>query len=444
MFSSHLRRWASSDRTLLSGALLYDVTFSRILGTRGASEPILTDLLSAWRAGLTGNKVAPISDLKIIERAVLGSIVRNKGELIVDLRMRDSDEHMIVEVQHRPEPHFPHRALLYASADVVEQHVLNRAAADDLRQSVKSSGGGEKEKPKGFNPHMLRPVHSLAFCDYDFAPGAASSMAPLKARSVLWRRSSAFVREKELALQVFRLLPCSEAMGRLGQRTQGALSADFGARLSFVFALLPHAPPLAELTAATPPLLQWASLIAHVAPSNIDDVPKDVRVGGVHRLLDALSDSAGETLQEMRRQEDEARINKVIEEESRAEGMAEGMDKGMAKGRAEGMAEGMAKVRPFWRRAPSLSRALAYLTTRTPSPHPTPTPIPPPFATHPISTTILTRPSSLWASPPSCSTRRRWGQSRLRTLRTCCAIWGPLLSRSHSASSLNVGLQSSS
>ena len=339
MFFSHLRRWASSDRTLLSGALLYDVTFSRILGTRGASEPILTDLLSAWRAGLTGNKVAPISDLKIIERAVLGSIVRNKGELIVDLRMRDSDEHMIVEVQHRPEPHFPHRALLYASADVVEQHVLNRAAADDLRQSVKSSGGGEEEKPKGFNPHLLRPVHSLAFCDYDFAPGAASSMAPLKARSVLWRRSSAFVREKELALQVFRLLPCSEAMGRLGQRTQGALSADFGARLSFVFALLPHAPPLAELTAATPPLLQWASLIAHVAPSNIGDVPKDVRVGGVHRLLDALSESASVTLQEMRRQEDEARINKVIEEESRAEGRAEGM----AEGRAEGMAEGMAK-----------------------------------------------------------------------------------------------------
>ena len=142
-------------------------------------------------------------------------------------------------------------------------------------------------------------------------------------------------------------------MGRLGQRTQGALSADFGARLSFVFALLPHAPPLAELTAATPPLLQWASLIAHVAPSNIDDVPKDVRVGGVQRLLNALSESAGETLQEMRRQEDEAGINKVIEEESRAEGVAEGMAEGMAKGiaegmakgRAEGRAEGMAKVR---------------------------------------------------------------------------------------------------
>ena len=122
------RASTGTDRNLLNRAFLYDATFSRILGTPNASEPILSDLLTAWRAALTRRPVDAdvVSKVKIVGRTVLGAVLRTKGELMVDLRMRDADENLIVEVQHRAEPLFSHRTLVYASADVVEQHVSSR------------------------------------------------------------------------------------------------------------------------------------------------------------------------------------------------------------------------------------------------------------------------------------------------------------------------------
>jgi len=325
---AHLRRWFSADRKLLSGALLYDATFSRILGTRNASEPILADLLAAWRAALTGKPAdtCAVASLEIMDRTVLGSALRSRGELVVDLRMQDAEEHMIVEVQHRAEPLFSHRALVYSCADVVEQHVRSRAAVDPAADDAKAFK---------LSPHLLRPVHSLAFCDYDFAPGAPFPKPTLKVKSTGWRTTE-FKREPDLALQIFRLRPCSEAMGRLLQREHAALSADFGARLSFVFALLPHAPPLKELTPATPPLLRWASLIAHVAPSNISDVPEDVRCGGVGQLLDLLDASADETRSEMLEAADIARTTAYLLEDTKEVALAEGIAVGTLAGNLAG------------------------------------------------------------------------------------------------------------
>jgi len=319
------RRFFSTDRKPLRGALLYDATFSRILGTRNTSEPILVHLLAAWRAALTGKPVdaCAVDSVEIMDRTVLGNTLRSKGELVVDLRMRDDEEHMIVEVQHRAEPLFTHRALVYSCADVVEQHVRSRAAVDSDTDDTEASK---------LSPHLLRPVNSLAFCDYDFAPGAPYPMPTLKVKSTGWRKSKSFKRKPELALQIYRLLPCKEAMGNLGQREQAALSADFSARLSFVFALLPHAPPLKELTSTTPPLLRWASLIAHLAPSTISDVPKDVRCGGVEQLLGVLDASMDKTRLEMEEAADLMRTNDYRVEDAKEEGIAEGISLGKAEG----------------------------------------------------------------------------------------------------------------
>ena len=320
------------SRQLFSGALLCNATFKRILGTRNTSEPILAGLLAAWRAALTGKPAdaCAVASLELMDRTVSGNALRSRGDLIVNLRMRDDEGHMIVDVQHRAEPLFPHRAQLFTCADVVEQHVRSR---DDTKA----------------NPHLLLPVHSLAFCEYDCVPGASYPRPILEKGEIKgWRKAELLKREPDLALQIFRLRPDSEAMRSLGQREQAALSADFGARLSFVFALLPHAPPLKELTPATPPLLRWASLIAHVAPSNIFDVPKDVRCGGgVDQLLGLLDASADETRSEMLAEADLERttmykLEDAIEE-AWAEGFALGKAEYIAKLKAERKAEGFAE-----------------------------------------------------------------------------------------------------
>jgi len=67
-------------------------------------------------------------------------------------------------------------------------------------------------------------------------------------------------------------------------------------RMSFIFALLPHAPLLKDITSSTHPLIRWASLVAHLQPANIDTVPKDVRdIKGVQVLLEILDGSKEET-----------------------------------------------------------------------------------------------------------------------------------------------------
>ena len=119
--------------------------------------------------------------------------------------------------------------------------------------------------------------------------------------------------------------------------------------MTFVFAMLPHAPRLEDLAASTPPLLRWASLVAHVEPNNIDVVPKDVRsIEGVKKLLDILRDTKDKTEQERLDAEKEARqIDRAVEsalEEGKAEGRAEGLAEGEALGEARGKAEGKAEL----------------------------------------------------------------------------------------------------
>lgn len=75
-----------------------------------------------------------------------GVLPQSKGELIVDVRARDADTSYIIEVQRRKEPLFPRRAILYSSAEIVAQYRDSRSPA-------------------------LQPVHTLAFCDYDFFQG---------------------------------------------------------------------------------------------------------------------------------------------------------------------------------------------------------------------------------------------------------------------------------
>ena len=149
-----------------------------------------------------------------------------------------------------------------------------------------------------------------------------------------WRKAAPPVEPRtERAVHVYSLLPCAADMARLGQLGNGALDDELSARISFVFALLPHAPRLQDLTAATPPLLRWASLVAHVAPDNIDAVPKAVRSKGVETLMLMLSQTVDAT--EAERRDAEAREGEI--ERAVDSALAEGE----AKGKAEGIAESM-------------------------------------------------------------------------------------------------------
>ena len=74
-----------------------------------------------------------------------------------------------------------------------------------------------------------------------------------------------------------------------------------------MFALLPHAPRLEDLTERTNPLLRWTALIAHVEPEEIDSVPKGVRdIHAVKLMLDILHGSIEEIKLERGRAMEEA------------------------------------------------------------------------------------------------------------------------------------------
>jgi hypothetical protein len=124
-----------------------------------------------------------------------------------------------------------------------------------------------------------------------------------------------------------------------GAEINEALERELAAHSSFIFALLPHAPRLEELNALTPPLLRWASLVAHAAPENLHAVPKDLRTGGVARLLELLDASAAATRAERGAEEYEAATVEILLSDVRAEGEADGRAEGKAEGRAEGKAE---------------------------------------------------------------------------------------------------------
>ena len=60
----------------------------------------------------------------------------------VDVRARNSEEHFVIEVQHRPEVLFPHRAVLYGAAEVLAQHATKsatRATASACAQCARSA-----------------------------------------------------------------------------------------------------------------------------------------------------------------------------------------------------------------------------------------------------------------------------------------------------------------
>ena len=234
-------------------------------------EVILGDLVSAWLAACAPDTPAPqIQALEIIERKVFdGAPPKSKGELIVDVHASGigarGSENLIVIVQHRIEPLFPHRAALYSAADIVAQHLADSKLT------------------------AHRPVHSIAFCDYGFSKGIhGTGMGSTLTRSTTWRKSIKHKPDVASALHLYSLLPCTNQMTRLGQKGNVALNAELAGRLSFVFVLLPHAPLLEELTVSTPPLLRWASLIAYANPRNLDAIPKPVRSAGIERLMAIL------------------------------------------------------------------------------------------------------------------------------------------------------------
>lgn len=310
-----LFRAFSSSRALTPGALCTDATFTRVLGSPGESEPILLDLLSAWRQAQTGDASAAVAAVVIGNRKVIeGHGLHAKGALTADVRAVGDDESYLVEVQHRAEATFPHRALIYSAAEVVAHHMSN---------------------PAGLT---ARRVHTLAFCDYDFQElsnrakkKATASTGFLSSKSSRWR-TDAYQRDEALALQIFGLHASPRAM--VGRKVNTALERELSAHASFVFALLPHAPRLEDLSTATPPLLRWAALVAHVEPSNLSAVPKEVRVEGVARLLDVLSSTAVAT----RTEREEAEYLAASDAQALADALAEGEAKGEAEGEAKGMA----------------------------------------------------------------------------------------------------------
>ncbi len=296
--------------SLPPGSLCYDVVFRRILGTKGVSEVILQDLLGAWRAVIIGGSSSAAAEVELIDTGVkAGAGAHAKGSLAVDVRFNDADSNYIVEIQHRTEVLFPHRALTYAAAEIVGQ-------------------------PLG---RSLRPVHVLAFCDFAFgAPKAGSELlVGTTLNASRWRRSDAaaeHVRDHGLALHAFGLLPLPHVANSAlaGQRGDPHLAQDMCARLSFLFALLPHVPTLREVNASTPPILKWAALIAHLHVDNISAVPKTPQVytPGVARLVEVLAESAEDTRAEVRAAQVEASIAAQYTEskvdDAKAEGLAEG------------------------------------------------------------------------------------------------------------------------
>ena len=292
------------------GVLCCDYTFRRILGTPNMSEVVLVDLLSALRFTQTGAKPAALQVTILDTKVRDGVKPKSKGELLVDVRASDDESNFIVEVQRRSEALFPHRALLYASADIVAQQRTSSTI-------------------------YLKPTHTLAFCDYDFgAPKIAENRGAIGTSLNRWREITDPLHTPELskAIQAFNLQSDKDILNRLSGELNVHLEAEMKARMSFVFALLPHAPLLQDVTSSTHPLLRWASLVAHLQPANIDTVPKDVRdIKGVQVLLEILDGSKEETEleQALAEQARDAHEREVLE--SKAEGLAEGEAKAWQK-----------------------------------------------------------------------------------------------------------------
>ena len=160
-----MRRFLSSSpaqsRALPPGALCTDATFKRVLGTRGSSEPILGELIGAWVAARTPRGRAPQTagdaaavDATICDPAIFsGAAPRGLGDLVVDVRACDSDQHFIMEVQHRVERLFLHRDILYAADPTA---AAARAIAAAAAEAAAISARGPLETAAG---SLLLPAH---------------------------------------------------------------------------------------------------------------------------------------------------------------------------------------------------------------------------------------------------------------------------------------------
>ena len=285
----------------------------------------MQDLLSAMRFAQTGHidSVQGVEFVDAEERE--GVAPKFKSELLVDMRVKDSDSTFIVEVQRRKEASFVHRCILHSSADIVSQH-------------LESLGRTSK----------LRPVHTLAFCDYDFGEGKGDNIGTLLTN---WHSSEKSQNSPVVskAIQFYALEQQKDALALLGGIDNEMLTKEMHNRLSFVFALLPHAPRLEDLTERTNPLLRWAALIAHVEPEEIDSVPKGVRdIHAVKLMLDILSGSIEETKHERDRAHEEAARDSEeadqIFQDGQRQGKAQGKAQDKAEGKAEGEIEGMLRI----------------------------------------------------------------------------------------------------
>ena len=269
----------------------------------------MQDLLSAMRFAQTGLEET-VQDVTFVDAGVSPKF---KSELLVDVRVKGSDSNFIVEVQRRKEATFVQRCILYSSADIVSQHIQNL---------------GKTKK--------LLPVHTLAFCDYDFGMGKRGNSGTLLPN----RRSSKTSQQfpvVQKAIQSYALEQQKDALARIGGSDNEMLTKEMHDRMSFVFALLPHAPRLEDLTERTNPLLRWAALIAHVEPEEIDSVPKGVRdIHAVKMMLDILHGSVEETRLERERAQEEAARDSEEEDQI--------FQDGERQGKAEGEIDGMLRV----------------------------------------------------------------------------------------------------
>lgn len=179
-----------------------------------------------------------------------------------------------MEIQHRAEPLFARRTLLYSAAEI-------------------SSQVNDKETfSKG---EILRPVHSLSFCDFDFKANPKGTTSVVHSK---WRTSTKpHVPDIARSLQMFSLRSKTQAMKHVipSAKVNTALANEMGNFLSFTFVLLPHVPPLHSAVDWTgvPPLLQWAAVIAHAkADIQTKELPPALQqTHKIERLVDVMNDA---------------------------------------------------------------------------------------------------------------------------------------------------------
>jgi hypothetical protein len=269
--ATNMRRTFTSESSGKLGKLAADHTFVRVFGTPKRSEPILAGLVSAWAPVMVGMPAATEAvEIKLLDRMIYNAnLPKGKNNLIADIHLHASnlDAKFLVEIQHRPERNFADSAILYSSADVVTQRF-----AEGVTQAS----------------YNLKPVHNISFCDFSF--GGDDTRVALA--DTKWRASKDFKSDVNRAFAAYSLTDRGEDLRKVvGHNYIGnkGLDAFMNNRLSFFFMLLPHMPPLEQLTAATPSIVKWGSLVAHLTPYNAGAIPIEIKQEkAVQMVLDEL------------------------------------------------------------------------------------------------------------------------------------------------------------